>query len=193
MKSRSVVPMRVAKIGYIVMSVVFCAVGILFIALPRVFAPVIGRALGVAMIVFGVVKLVGYFSKDLFRLAFQYDLEFGVLLAALGIIVLLKPADAMDFIFTAMGVAILTDALFKFQISIDSRKFGIRCWWLILTVAAITGMIGLIIIFWSGNGADALTVLLGASLFAEGILNLCVAIGTVKIVKNQQPDRIEID
>ena len=35
--------------------------------------------------------------------------------------------------------------------------------------------------------------LLGISLLSEGILNLCVAVSTVKIVKHQYPDVIDAD
>lgn len=191
MEARSVIPMRVAKTGYIVMSAVFCVVGVLFIALPAQSAVIIGRALGVAMTVFGVVKLVGYFSRDLFRLAFQYDLEFGILLIALGILVLLRTSNVMDFICIAMGVAILADGLFKIQISIDSRRFGIRSWWLILILAVTAGGVGLLLVFRPWESVQVLTVLLGAALLAEGVLNLCVALSTVKIIKHQQPDIIE--
>ena len=193
MENRSVTPMRIAKTGYIVMSVVFCVVGVLFIALPERAAVGIGRALGAAMIVFGIIKLVGYFSRDLFRLAFQFDLEFGILLIALGVISLLRTADVMDFICVAMGIAILADGLFKIQIAIDSRRFGIRDWWLILVLAVVTGGVGLLLIFRPWESVQVLTVLLGAALLAEGVLNLCVALSAVKIVKNQQPDVIETD
>ena len=193
MESRSVTPMRIAKTGYIVMSVVFCVVGVLFIALPARSAVMIGRVLGAAMAVFGVVKLVGYFSKDLYRLAFQYDLEFGILLIALGVIVLLRTNGVMDFICIAAGVAILADGLFKIQIAIDSRRFGIRDWWLIMVLAVATGGVGLLLIFRPWESVQVLTVLLGAALLAEGVLNLCVALSAVKIVKNQQPDVIETD
>lgn len=193
METRSMTPMRVAKTGYIVMSVVFCVVGVLFIALPARSAVVIGRVLGAAMAVFGVVKLVGYFSRDLYRLAFQYDLEFGILLIALGVIVLLRTNGVMDFICIAAGVAILADGLFKIQIAIDSRRFGIRDWWLILALAVVTGGVGLMLIFRPWESVQVLTVLLGAALLAEGVLNLCVALSAVKIVKNQQPDVIETD
>lgn len=193
MENRSVTPMRIAKTGYIIMSVVFCVVGILFIALPERSAVVIGRALSVAMIVFGVIKLVGYFSRDLFRLAFQYDLEFGILLIALGIISLLRTGDVMDFICVAMGVAILADGLFKIQISVDARRFGIPSWWAVLLLAVAAGAVGLLLIFRPWESAQLLTVLLGAALLAEGILNLCVAVSTVKIVDNQRPDVIETE
>lgn len=192
MKNRCTIPMWVAKAGYIVMSLVFCGAGVLFIAKPELSAVAISRALGAAMILFGLIKLVGYFSKDLFRLAFQYDLGFGLLLIALGILVLAKPAGVLDFIFIALGIAILADGLFKVQIAVDSKRFGISTWWLTLTLAMVTGVVGLALVFRPWDSARLLTTLLGAALLAEGILNLCVAVSTVKIVDHQRPDVIEV-
>lgn len=184
--------MWVAKTGYIVMSLVFCAAGIACIANPGLSAAVIGRALGVAMILFGAVKLVGYCSRDLYRLAFQYDLGFGLLLMALGILVLLRPAGVLDFIFTALGIVVLTDGLYKVQIAVDAKRFGISAWWLTLALAIAAGAVGLALVFRPWDSARVLTILLGAALLAEGILNLCVAVSTVKIVNHQQPDIIEV-
>lgn len=192
MKNRSTLPMWVAKTGYIVMSLVFCAAGIACIANPGLSAAVIGRALGVAMILFGAVKLVGYCSRDLYRLAFQYDLGFGLLFIALGALVLLRPAGVLDFIFTALGIVVLTDGLYKVQIAVDAKRFGISAWWLTLALAIAAGAVGLALVFRPWDSARVLTILLGAALLAEGILNLCVAVSTVKIVNHQQPDIIEV-
>lgn len=193
MKLRSVVPMRIAKIGYIIMSLVFCIVGALLAFFPELSLELVGRTLGIAMIIFGGIKLVGYFSRDLYRLAFQYDLEFGILLVVLGLIVLIKPVNVINFIFIALGIAILADGLFKVQIAVDSKKFGIGTWWLILSLAILTGIVGLLLVFRPAENAKLLTVLLGISLLAEGILNFCVAVVTVKIIRHQQPDVIETD
>lgn len=185
MKMRCVTPMWIAKVGYIVMSLVFCGVGAAFILRPEPSMAVIGRALGIALVVFGGVKLVGYFSGDLFRLAFQYDLAFGILLIALGAVILLKPEGALDFIFATLGIAIFSDGLFKVQIALDSKRFGIRSWWLIAALALVTGAIGLALVFRPWESGVLLTELLGASLLCEGVLSLCVALSTVKIVRHQ--------
>lgn len=184
--------MWVAKAGYIVMSLVFCAAGIACIANPGLSAAVIGRVLGAAMILFGAVKLVGYFSRDLYRLAFQYDLGFGLLLMALGVLVLIRPAGVLDFLFTALGIVVLTDGLYKVQIAVDAKRFGIPAWWLTLALAVAAGAVGLALVFRPWDSARLLTILLGAALLAEGILNLCVSVSTVKIVSHQQPDIIEV-
>ncbi len=193
MKIRSVAPMRIAKIGYIVMSVLFCLAGIFFIMRPDVSATAIGIAVGTVLIVFGLVKLIGYFSKDLYRLAFQYDLEFGILLLILGLIILLRPRNLMTFICVVLGISILLDGLFKIHIAMDSREFGIPSWWLILVIAVITGLMGAFLVFDAVKGAGILTVLLGISLLSEGILNLCTVIATVLIIKHQQPDEVEVE
>ena len=191
MKNRSTAPMWVAKTGYIVMSLVFCAAGVLFMAKPGLSAAAMGWVLGGAMIVFGVIKLVGYCSRDLYRLAFQYDLGFGLLLIALGALVLARPAGVLDFLCVALGIAILTDGLFKVQIAVDSKRFGIPSWWLTLVLAIATGAVGAALVFRPWDSAMLLTRLLGAALLFEGVLNLCVSVSTVKIVSHQRPDVIE--
>ena len=69
MKPRSVIPMQVAKFGTIALSAVFCAVGLLMMAAPEKVLPAWVDFFGVSMMIFGVVKLVGYFSKSLFRIS----------------------------------------------------------------------------------------------------------------------------
>lgn len=193
MKMRSIAPMRIAKTGYVSMSLIFCLVGLGFILRADLGTQLLGTALGVAMIVFGIVKIVGYFSKDLFRLAFQYDLEFGSILLLLGIAVLVHPLHAVNLIVIAMGILIMADAFFKARIAKDARDFGIRDWWFILACAVATGILGMLLMFRPGNSAEMLTALLGVALIFEGILNLTVAIFTVKIVKNQYPDIPDTD
>ena len=193
MKMRSMTPMRVAKTGYILMSVIFCVLGALFIARPDRSLAVMGRVLGAAMIAFGAFKLVGYFSRDLYRLAFQYDLEFGVLLIVLGIIVLPRWSDVMGVLAAALGIAILADGLFKVRISMDARSFGIRSWWMIFVLAVAACGAGVLLVLCPWQGARLLAQLLGVSLLCEGVLNLCVAVSTVKIIDHQHPDVIEAE
>ena len=191
MKMRRIAPMRIAKSGYVVMSLIFCLLGIGFILHADIGTKLLGTLLGIALIVFGIVKIIGYFSKDLFRLAFQYDLEFGSVLAVLGIAVLVHPLHAISLILIAMGVLIMADAFFKLRIAKDAKVFGIRDWWFIFGTAIVTGIFGLLLMFRPGSSAEVLVTFLGIALVLEGILNLAVAICTVKIIKNQYPDRID--
>ncbi len=185
---RSVKWIRAAKAGYVALSAAFCALGLLLILKPDLSEALIGIAVGVALIAFGTVKLAGYFSKDLYRLAFQHDLAFGSLLILIGGFILMKPDRAMGALCAVMAVEIVADGLFKLQTALDARRFGLDRWWLILAGALLAAAAGVALALHPAQGARALTALLGLSLLAEGALNLCVALCAVKIVANQRPD-----
>ena len=180
--------MQTAKIGYVIVSLLLCVLGVGMIVVPDFSASLIGTLCGIMLIVFGAFKLVGYFSKDLFRLAFQYDLAFGGLLIALGIIVLTSPERLLSFFCIVMGIAVLCDGLFKIQIAIDSKPFGIKTWWVILLFAVLAVAAGILLIIRPAQAARVLTVFLGISVLADGILNLIVALLAVKIIDHQLPD-----
>ena len=48
------------------------------------------------------------------------------------------------------------------------------------------------LMFRPGQSSDVLMILFGITLLSEGILNISTAIATVKIIKHQQPDVIEV-
>ena len=188
---RSIKAIRAAKIGSILLSVLTCALGLLLALRPGLSLFLIGRLVGATMVVFGVVKLVGYFAKDLYRLAFQFDLAFGILLITVGAILMAKPLGTAGLLCAALGVVLLADGLLRVQTALDARRFGLNTWWLMLALAVITGAVGALLALCPATGAEALTQLLGISLLAEGALNLCVAVCAIKIVAHQRPDAIE--
>ena len=187
-KMRSVAPMRVAKTGYIAVSILLAVLGIVLIAWPTFSVNALGVICGILLILFGGVKLVGYFSKDLYRLAFQYDMPFGILLIILGIIMLIHPGNLASFICVVFGLSVLISSLFNIQTALDAKKFGINQWWLIFALSVIAAVWGLILVFRPSEAADVMAVLLGITLLFESAVNICTVVASVKIVKNQHPN-----
>ena len=179
---RSTKLIRAAKIAYIITSLLFCVGGALLLTLGDLSVSVIGTAGGI---------LAGYFSKDLYRLAFQFDLAEGILLLVIGAAVLCNPDRAIAFLCLMLGLAVLVDALCKLQTALDARLFGLPAWGLILGLAICTGLIGAVLAFRPAASARVLTALLGVSLVAEGALNLCVALFAVKVIRHQRPEEAE--
>lgn len=188
---RSVHVLRAAKPSYIAMSAAFCVLGILLMIFPGTSVSAVGIAAGVMLIAFGAVKLIGYFSKDLYQLAFQFDLAFGVLLMVLGVVILVSPDRALTFLCIVMGIAILADGLFKLQSALDARRFGLRVWKLLLALAVCAGAIGTSLLLHPSQSARAMMVLLGVGMLFEGVLNLYFALFAVKFRKKNQPEVIE--
>jgi uncharacterized membrane protein HdeD (DUF308 family) len=88
----------------------------------------------------------------------------------------------------------LADSLFKVQISLDARVFGIRSWWMILVLAAVAGTFGVLLVFRPSASSNMMAILIGVSLLADGIMNLATVLSSVKIISHQVSDRaIEAD
>lgn len=183
---------RAVKLGYLIISALLCALGIVLILSPDFSASLLCRIGGSLMILFGIIKVLGYCSKDLYRLAFQYDLAFGSLLIALGAILIFRTELMMQLLWILLGICILSDALLKVQIAIDARLFGIRKWWLILAVAAATGILGFLLILRPAEGARAVMTLLGVSLLFEGLLNLVTILTAVTILRAREDTVIDV-
>lgn len=190
---RSVLPMQTAKAGYIIISAVLSLLGIFLMQQPDVSTAAVGTAAGVLLVIFGIVRLIGYFSHDLYRLAFQFDLAFGILLLILGIILLTKPQDMLRFLCVVTGMYVTADGLMKLQTAQEAHRFGIASWWMILAAALLTAAAGICLLVRPAQSVHFLMRLFGAVLLAEGLLNLLTVLVTVKIVRNQKPDVIDID
>lgn len=145
------------------------------------------------MMLFGLVKIIGYCSKDLYRLAFQFDLAFGILFVVLGFILIIRTDAMVNLICIVMGICVLADALLKIQISIDSRAFGIKKWWLILAMAILTGVAGFLLTFRPSESIQIIMILFGIVLITEGVLNLITILITVKIIRHQMPEVIDAE
>ena len=189
-KTRNILPIRLAKTGYIVISAALCALGLLMALLPAFSVTLAGRLLGAMMLVFGAIKIVGYCSKDLYRLAFQYDLAFGIVLLPLGLFVLLHPERAISFFYIVLGVLILADGMFKLQMALDARAFGLEKWPLIFALSLLAGVVGCVLVFHPAASAQVATALVGVALLSEGALNLSVALSAIKVVRYQRTDEI---
>ena len=183
---------RAAKWGYIVLSIVICALGILLLSRSIESIQLFSRLIGVILMIFGIIKLVGFYSRDLYRLAFQHDLALGILLIALGFVITLRPSWSVNVLCIVLGIETITDALLKLQTALDARRFGLNSWGLILGLAVAAGMIGIAMIICPMESIQTLVQLIGIALLAEGFLNLCVVLCAVKIISHQQSDVIEI-
>lgn len=184
---------KVAKTGYIIISILLCVLGIVLIAVPDFSVTLLCVLGGGIMMLFGLVKIIGYCSKDLYRLAFQFDLAFGILFVVLGFILIIRTDAMVNLICIVMGICVLADALLKIQISIDSRAFGIKKWWLILAMAILTGVAGFLLIFRPSESIQTIMILFGIALITEGVLNLITILTAVKIIRHQLPEVIDVE
>lgn len=183
LKMQSTVPIKIAKHGCILLSVILCVLGVVRIAMPQFSAERFNWICGVVLIAFGCVRLIGFYSKDLYRLAFQYDFEFGILIMVLGLLILIRPERFIGLTCVSTGTLVLVDALFKVRIIRDARRFGIEQWRLLRIIAVATAVLSGALAFYLDGERDH--ILFGVTLIAEGVLGLSTALVLVKIIQHQ--------
>ena len=172
--------LKIAKTGYLLLSALLILAGVGLAFFSDTFYPILAVLLGILFLVFGAVKLAGFFSKDPYQLVFESDLVFGILYLALGLLLLLRPAHTMAFFGIVFGLT-------RVRIALDARPFGIRAWWLILVSAIATAILGVVLLFHPGEGTQVLTQLLGISLMVDGVMNISTILAAVRVIRAARP------
>ena len=129
--------LKIVKNMYIVMDICLIIVGLLILFSPIKAINVLCRIFGVVLSLLGAVKILGYFTKDIFQLAFQFDFALGIISVMLGAVLIFRTSYMVEILSICVGIFILVDGALKLQTAVDAKKFGIEKWWLILIIALL--------------------------------------------------------
>ena len=183
---------RCAKTGNIVSGTAFFILGVILMLYPDASLRWLSRAIGAVMLVSGIIRLVGYFSKDLYYLAFQFDFALGILSILFGAILVFKPALFISTVQIIMGVFALVNGLFALQTAMDSKKFGMRYWWILLAFSVVSSITGLVLIISPFKTAVAVITLTGITLLITGADKIFVSIYTI-VTKKGDSENAPVD
>lgn len=172
---------KFARTGYILISILFYLSGVFCLTIPNISGKAAAIAGGIILIVYGIIKITGYLSKDLFCLAFQYDFACGIFLLILGIVVLVTNEKFKGYLLSAVGVLILLDSLLCIQTSIDAKRFGLSSWPIMLAFSILSGALGVTLIVTDTQ------MIAGCSLLAEGLMRHYIVHCTVYLSPDFRP------
>lgn len=174
------------KVAYTIFSVCLLLFGLFVFIYPKISIQIIYKIGGAMFIGFGIIKMAGYFSKDIFQLAFQHDLAMGIVSIFIGFIMLFQTENIIHMLAVAISLFMIVDALLKIQTALDAKKFGIQKWWLILVIGFGVAIVGGILFFQPFRGTKMIIRFLGFIILIDGILNLCVVQSTVTKEKERE-------
>lgn len=166
--------LQFARSGYIMISCVFYAAAVIYLVFPELSAMALTCFSGAILILYGIIKLVGFFSEDLYCLAFRYDLAFGLLIMVVGMLLLAKNVSAVQYLTPGLGWMALLDNLFHIQMAKEARDFGIEEWKLVLGLSVAAGVLSVLLILPAFPGLQATHILSCIVLLACGAINHCV-------------------
>ena len=172
------------KWAYVLLSVFSLVLGILLICNPDTSMITICRILGGCILAFGVIKVIVYFVHDIDGVAIRYDFAVGAFCIIMGAMLLWRAPTMVGFLSVVIGLFILVDSVFKLQVAIDSRRMGATTWWVTLLFTCVCMVMGFLLVFDPFSGQQVLATVMGVSLIADGLQNLCTVIYAAIFVKD---------
>ena len=170
-----------AKISNLIIYSFMVAVGLAMLIFREIPTNVETIILSVLCILVGGAKILGYFSNDLYRLAFQFDLAIGLFLAIIGVLTLIVGSKDPLGTVRLFGIYIFIDGLLKLQTAIDAKKFGIARWLVILLTAILMVGVGIVGLLASYLEQISQLIVLDVSLMLDGLVNIWITAYTVRI------------
>ena len=153
----SAVPMRIAKIGHVVLSGAIIVLASLLLAGVRFPFSVWIAVCGALLILFGV-----------------------------GRVFLIRPNMSAEIAGVILGLVVFSDGVIKIQVARHARSFGITLWWLIMVFAALASVDGLIVATYPWTGVQVLTIVLGVTFLIEGVMSACTVLTSVRVVEYRE-------
>ncbi|MCD8014217.1 MAG: DUF308 domain-containing protein [Lachnospiraceae bacterium] len=177
--------------SYIFLSFLYVAIGVVLLIWPTLSIQMIGRGLGVIMLVVGATYGVIYFTSNKRQEGYlQVELVIGIVCVAFGIFVLLTP-DFMRMVLPfAMATVLLVGAIVKIQSAVSMKRLFVRRWYVALIAALIIIALGVFLLVYPFAEDYQMLIYIGICLIADGVTNLlgllCIRLRTGKLEKIQK-------
>lgn len=171
-----------AKIMHLCSAVIFFVAGLLLALVPDFDDSGFFRnaLVGIASIVIGITGIYGYFSNDMYRLAFQQDFALGIFNVIFGILLIINPVQLSVLLPTAISILTLLDGGNKSQMALEGKSFGIRKWYWVLVSAILEIAAGLVLILLAYHELDV-RAWMGIAMGLVGVVNFWTTMYTVRV------------
>ena len=171
--------LKTVKYEIMIVAVALFLLGLFLVLFPALSQEIICKGIGVALCVWGVLRLITYFRVAGNEILGSYGLVQGVTLLAFGFFFVVKPEIIAVFLGTALAVIIIVDGILKLQYAVDFYHLQADKWWIELIGAVIMIIVGVVALFNPFSTTEALTIFIGIALMIEGIWDF---ISLMKIV-----------
>ncbi len=176
--------LQVARYGYLLISLLFCLSAFAYWLIPVRPPTITCWVSGGILIAYGVIRILGFLSEDLYCLAFRYDLAGGLLLIVLGTMIWVKGTNCYPYLIPGLGWIALLDSFSKIQMSKEAKDFGLQQWRILLLMAILTAFSSFLLVL-NEFSNPLIDTLVGCTLLMEGFMNCLTVICTVKQSKKK--------
>lgn len=132
--------------GYLLISLVLCAVGLCFIIYPNNSIKIGSYIIAAAAMLVGIILAIKVLADRKRDFTFATSIFSAILTIACGVVALIIPNEIFKLYPMLIGLFIILDGSFKLQTVINAKRYKIKCWWLLLLFAVISIIGGFFVI-----------------------------------------------
>lgn len=172
------------RIELLIVSAALFALGLFLVIFPRMSQDIICRAIGIALCVWGVLRLITYFRVSREEVFSSFGLVQGVSLLAAGVFFVMNPRALAVFFGAAISVIIIIDGILKLQYGIEFYHMHSQRWWIDIIGSAIMVILGIVAFFNPFGPGSVLTIFCGIILMCEGAWDFVSIVRITKFAKD---------
>ena len=181
------------KANYIVEAIVMIAIGAVLIFWTEASLVIMARALAILLVLAGVIFVISYFIHKDKSLVMSGGFAMGIIIAAIGVWIFLKPDAFTDFIPKLFGVFILISGLMNLGQTISLVSYKYSLWWLSLVLAIGTIIMGAFLLFNPKDAKEIAVTIIGIFLVYDGLTNLWTVSRVSKYAKRVKQEMNAVD
>jgi uncharacterized membrane protein HdeD (DUF308 family) len=187
--------LRKIKANVVVSSLLCAALGVVLLVYPGDSMRVVGIAVGVVLILTGIVKVFDFLINRDGTLYLQLNLIFGIVLAVVGVWIITQPEKVMSIIPIIIGIIITIHGISKLRQAIELCQDHYEKWWVALLLGILTAGLGILLIFRPFEALETVVQVIGAFLIYDGVSNLWIASRVYKTAKQakQEAEALDVD
>ena len=181
------------KTNVVVSSALCVILGLVLVFRPGLSMRIVCTAVGVVLIVSGVMRMIDYFTAKDGSLYSQANLIFGIILAVVGVWIVIRPDKVIAIIPIIVGIVIAIHGLHNFQQALELWRDKYDRWWTALILGVLTVGFGVLLICRPFAAVDTVVMLIGFFLIYDGLSNVWIVSRIYKNAKMMKQEMEEVD
>lgn len=181
------------KTNVVVSSALCVILGLVLVFRPGLSMRIVCTAVGVVLIVSGVMRMIDYFTAGDGSLYSQANLIFGIILAVVGVWIVMRPDKVMAIIPIIVGIVIAIHGLHNLQQALELWRDKYDRWWTALMLGVLTVGFGVLLICRPFAAVDTVVMLIGFFLIYDGLSNVWIVSRIYKNAKMMKQEMEAVD
>lgn len=180
---------QIWRFSPIPVSIVCALIGLVLLIWPVTSSRIIALTVAGVLCLLGIYGIIAYFRGDSYNMMLGWRLTAGLIALTVGASLFFFPDWLATVLPMVWGMVLLAGGFCKIQVAFDMKRMEVEKWWQSLLGAALSLILGILILANPFGTAIVLMQFIGASLLVEAIVDIISTIAYNRARKRFYPDR----